>query len=620
MRRLLCLLPLLVACAVPSAAAAQSTVRVQGTTDTTDSGLVAEVIKPGFEATYPQYKLQYIAVGTGQALTNARAGQGDAVLTHAPTSEKKFVDDGYSSEPTGRAIMFNDYVIIAQNRDPAGVTAGARHDAVHALELVAQAGQAGNAIWVSRGDDSGTHVQEGLMWAQTTGVPTHSLGAGRAEPDGDGNPATTDDTPAWYKKAALGQAKTVQVANQCNFGDPRDRCYVMTDRGTFDRQTQIAAIGGMKIVSDRNSDGARGGPNLLINPFHVYAVSPAKQPAVNLSGALAFLDYLTSPAFQNALASYPSAANPRFFADAYPDLAINSPALPARINAGDAISVTGTLVNRLPGAGAVSAPLSLEQSLGIPGSPFAPEPGTFGSIAGGASDGNGNLGFTVAPTRSGAVRVAFPRSGDLSPTTYPVGNVSVGAVVNLQKATASYRRLRVQGALLPASGRRAATLRVEGRRPDVGGPVQFSSQALPSASGGYDVAFKIPTGRWLVKVAYQDPGTVEPAETREVAVNIPGRVSLKLDKLNTLKKHRVRVRGSFSPKAAGRKARVELFAHRRGAKGGFKRIATKHPKKGGSRYAFTVTLRPGKWQLRVRYRHAGVVDTTTSRKRSVSVR
>ena len=618
MRKLLCLLPLLTACALPSVAAAQTDVRVQGTTDTTDSGLVDDVIKPGFEAAYPQYRLQYIAVGTGQALTNARAGQGDAVLTHAPTSEATFVSDGYSYEPFGRAIMFNDYVIITQERDSAGVQAVANHDAVTALERIAAAGEAGDAFFISRGDNSGTHVQEGLMWAQSD-VPTHSLGAGREEPDGNGD-GTGTDVPAWYKKAGVGQAATVQVMNQCNFGDPRDRCYGMTDRGTYDRQTQIGAISGMKIVVEKNSAAARGGEQLLTNSFHTYAVNPAKIPSVNLAGALAFLDYLTSPGFQDALLSYPNTTNPRFFPDAFPQFARTSAALPGSIRAGDAITVAGTLINRYPGAGAVpGSPASLQGSLGVPGSPFAPQSGTFAELASTTSDSDGAIGFTVHPTRSGAVRVALPRYRDLSPTSFPVGTVNVGATVDLQSATPSYRQVRLRGQVQPASDRHAGSVTVIGTRLPSGSATRFTQQALPSSGAGFDVTTRLSHGRWRLKVQYQDPGVVDIGESRVLEVVVPGRTSVTRPRLRALSRHRVRVTGSFSPSAVGRRARIDVFA-RRGTTGGFKRVASAHPSKGQRRYSFTVTLRPSRWQIKARYQHTGIVDTATSSARSVSVR
>src|SRR5690349_3258411 len=107
-RAFVTLIAVLVAAAVPPLAHA-SDVIVQGTTDVRDAGLLDDVIIPGFQKAYPQYTLKYVAVGTGQALTNAEAGQGDAVLTHAPTQEQDFVSAGYSAEPSGRAIFYSDY-------------------------------------------------------------------------------------------------------------------------------------------------------------------------------------------------------------------------------------------------------------------------------------------------------------------------------------------------------------------------------------------------------------------------------------------------------------------------------------------------------------------------------
>ena len=305
MRRLLLLLSLLAVVAVPASACA-SDVIVQGTTDVRDAGLLDDVIAPGFAAAYPQYTLKYIAVGTGQALANARAGQGDAVLTHAPTQEATFVADGFSAEPVGRAVFYSDYVILGPAGDPVGVLANAPHDAVTAFERIAAAGAAGTANFVSRGDNSGTNTQEKLIFSLGT-TKLNSAG----EPIG-----------SWYHKAGLGQADTVKVADQCPFAGGGS--YEMTDRGTFNRLVSQGAIGALGIVADRNDPGARGGLNLLLNPFSAYAVNPAKVPGVNVDGAKAFLDYLTSPALQARLATYPSAAQPAFFADARPAFTLGS--------------------------------------------------------------------------------------------------------------------------------------------------------------------------------------------------------------------------------------------------------------------------------------------------------
>ncbi|HMD45003.1 MAG TPA: substrate-binding domain-containing protein, partial [Acidimicrobiales bacterium] len=106
---------------------------VQGGTTPTDSGLLQNVIEPGFKKMYPQYNLQYVSVGTGQAITNAENGEADAVFTHSATLENSFVASGYSYEPGGRLVMSSDFVTVGANSDPAGVLTGPSHDVVAAF-------------------------------------------------------------------------------------------------------------------------------------------------------------------------------------------------------------------------------------------------------------------------------------------------------------------------------------------------------------------------------------------------------------------------------------------------------------------------------------------------------
>src|SRR6185503_6619049 len=113
---------------------------------------------------FPQYDLKFIAVGTGQAITNARAGQGDVLIGHSPALERQFVRDGFSDEPIGRTVMWNDFVIVGPASDPAGILRRARTDAVGAFEAIAAAGAAGKANFVSRGDKSGTNTKELDIW------------------------------------------------------------------------------------------------------------------------------------------------------------------------------------------------------------------------------------------------------------------------------------------------------------------------------------------------------------------------------------------------------------------------------------------------------------------------
>ena len=615
------LIAIAAAALTPSLADA-SDIRVQGTTDTTDSGLVQDVIQPGFERAYPQYTLKYIAVGTGQALTNARSGQADAVLTHAPSAEAQFVADGYSAEPVGRAIMFNDYVITGRTADPAGVASAAPHDAVRALEVIAEAGAAGHAVFVSRGDNSGTHIQEGLMWALST-VPTHPIGAagsGRREPDANGD-GTGTDIPDWYKKAGVGQAATVKVASECNFGEPRDRCYAMTDRGTYDRQVEIGAISDVKVVTEHNAATARGGDQLLTNPFSAYAVSPAKVDSVNLPGAMAFLDYLTSEDFQTALNTYPSAEKQRFFPDALPRLDLAGPPLDARIDAGQKVTVAGTLFNRYPGSGAVGgAPLTLQGTLGLAGPLFGPVDPGFADLDRQTTDGGGRVLFTATPNRSGDLRASFARFGALSPTTIPVGRVRVAAVVDLQKADASHRRVRLRGVARPGAHRDAASLTVLATPVGAGGGERTISEQRLGAGEAFDVAAGLPPGRWRVRLRYADPRAVESGDSRSLDVTVPGAAAVALSSVRRLSDGRIRTKGTFTPGATGTAARVIVEARRSGSSAAYKRVTAVRPARGSRRYTATFRLRPGRWQLRSRYRNPGVIETTSSSSRRVSAR
>jgi tungstate transport system substrate-binding protein len=640
-RHLLRLLVVGIAFLFVAAPAGASDVRVEGTTDTTDSGLIQDVIQPGFEAAFPQYTLKYHATGTGAALTNARAGQADAVLTHAPSSEAQFVSDGFSLEPFGRATFFNDYILIGHNADPASVAGNDPHDAVSAMEAIAAA--AGNATWISRGDNSGTHVQEGVMWCMTSGVPVHSLGSGRCEPD-DGS----GGIPSWYKKTGVGQAQSVQVTAECNFPPASaDSCYSMTDRGTYDNLQSQGAISGMKIVAEKNTPNARGGENLLINPFHVYAVNP-NNPAFagkginfNTDGALAFMDYLTSPDLQQRLLSYPSTANPRFIPDATPQVQVNS--VPDSIGAGDSVNVNAKLINKLPGAGPVQGAATLLQFAGgINNSVFGPLDPTFGDVASATTDGAGNVALSAKPERSGTLRLSIPRFQDLTATTVDVGSTRVRASVDLQSASVTPTGVRLQGRLAPTGGRRSATLNVVGQASGIT-PTTVQSLNLPDSSDSFDTTVPLGAGTWTLKMVYSDPTAVEGAESRSVEVIVPAalvppaaitpasltRASIRLGLRR--RAARLTLTGALNPAVTGNGASVQVLERKlssTGAKGAakakraprFKRVATKTLRNGASKYSVSITLGRGRWQLKTRYRNPGVVRTADSRARSVSVR
>ncbi len=500
----------IVALALPAAARA-SDVIVQGTTDVRDAGLLDDIIAPGFHAAFPQYTLKYIAVGTGQALTNAEAGQGDAVLTHAPTLEAQFVANGFSKESSGRAIFYSDYVILGPNSDPAGVLSGAAHDSAHAFELIAAAGDQGKANFVSRGDNSGTNVEEKAIWKLTSGVALNTAG----------EPGSGSTNSPWYHKAGTGQAQTVTLTDQCPFSG--GGCYEITDRGTFNRLVANHAISSLKVVSDKNDPSARGGVNLLVNSFHAYAVNPAKVPSVNVAGATAFLDYLTSPAFHARLASYPNTQQPAFFADARPTLKLTSKALPTHVVAGTRLKVAGTLTNNLPGAAPLTGSVLAFQTSHLASifkAAAGPSPATV--LAHDTVNAQGQFSFSVPASRSGPLQISFPLTHDLSASTYALGKISVTAKVSLSSASVSGGKVRLTGRALPSTQRdRAAELVVLARRAGGKRFAKVKSFSARNHASKFTLTVKLSSGTWQLRVQYRDNKVVKPGTSAARSVSVP---------------------------------------------------------------------------------------------------
>jgi len=516
-----------------------SPVIVQGTTDIRDAGLLEDVIEPGFAAAYPQYELKYIAVGTGVAIAAAKAGQGDALMVHAPSQEKPFVEEGYSLEPRGRAVFYSDYVIPGPLDDPAEVLTKAPHNAVLAYELIAKAGEEGKANFVSRGDNSGTNTQEIAIW-KLTHVELNSKG----EP----GPAGTTATDSWYQKAGQGQAQTVQITQQCPFSG--GGCYEMTDRGTFNRLVANGTVTDLQIVSQDNEASAPGGMNLLTNPFTAYAINPASQPgvAINVEGAKAFLAYLTSEEFQDELASYPNTTSPAFFADARPKMTSNS--VSGDFDAGAKFTLGGTITSTLPGAQAISGvPVNVQEA------PFG-QPSNYATIASGTTDATGAWSVEVTATRTGTLRVEMPdteaawpdldvtpliSSGGLTQTFVPAGQIGnlrdvpggqtppssqgpspVKGSVAVNKPTTKGRVVTLRGRISPASSPAdAAGLVIQGRK--LGTKQKFHALKKVRAREGiaYKLGVKLKAGKWKLRVRYQNPGVVTaPVTSRVVSVSV----------------------------------------------------------------------------------------------------
>jgi tungstate transport system substrate-binding protein len=387
-------LVLVVVAAAPTLA--DNTLIVQGTTSVRDTSLLTQLLIPAFQQAHPEITLKYIAVGSGQAITNAELGQGDALLTHEPIGEAQFVAGGYASGP-GRLVWYSKFVLAGPAEDPAGIAKAAAHDPVTALELIAKAGAAGKADFVSRGDASGTNVKELTMW---------SLGATPLAPNGE--PASSS---GWYHKAQTGMGATLRVAEQCPFAS--HECYVLTDLPTLRALQRTQAVTHLRVLEQGAEASARGGAFININPFHYYVVNPAKTGHGNVGAAEIFGDFLTSPQFQRALLSYPTPSERYFTPTARPRISLMTrwPTSPVRV---PQLRLAGVAASMLPGAKSLHDTISLLRRKGAGWVRVTRTPlGAGGAFA-----------MTIRP-RSGFYRLSVPARADLQLQTRDLGSLRV---------------------------------------------------------------------------------------------------------------------------------------------------------------------------------------------------
>ena len=247
----------------------QKNIILATTTSTQDSGLL-DVLIPIFEKK-TGYFVKTIAVGSGQAMAMGQKGEADVMLVHSPDAEKKFVEEGYGINR--RLIMHNDFIIIGPADDPAkikGVKASAE-----ALRKIAAAG----ALFVSRGDNSGTHAKEKTLWKQAEITP-----AGQK----------------WYQETGLGMGQTLNVAAE-------KKGYTLADRGTY-----------LALKKNIPLDILVEGDAILLNIYHVIEVNSKMWPKVNAAGAKAFADFMVSKQTQEIIKTFgvDKFGSPLFFPDA----------------------------------------------------------------------------------------------------------------------------------------------------------------------------------------------------------------------------------------------------------------------------------------------------------------
>ena len=234
--------------------AAQEHLRLATTTSTENSGLLGSLL-PTFEEAF-HLEVDVVAVGSGQALKLAENGDADVVLSHAPVLEEAFVANGFGVNRRG--VMYNDFVIVGPPGDPAGIR-GAK-SAVEALRTIA----AKQAPFLSRGDESGTHVKEKELWA-----------AAGITPSG-----------AWYRSAGVGMGQLLQMADETG-------AYTLTDRGTYVSRKQK---GDLVIVVENDPR--------LFNPYSIIATNPARHPTAKYIAAMQLIAWMTSPEGQRRIAAF----------------------------------------------------------------------------------------------------------------------------------------------------------------------------------------------------------------------------------------------------------------------------------------------------------------------------
>ena len=225
------------------------------TTSTQDSGLL-DVLVPMFEE-QTGYKLQTIAVGSGEAMKMGEEGNADVLLVHAPSAEETFMQAGNGADRF--LVMHNDFVIVGPSTDPAAIKG--MTSATDAFRAIYKVG----APFVTRGDDSGTHKKELTLW-KSAGL----------DPAGQ----------SWYMETGQGMGASMTVASE-------KEAYILTDRATYLANRDHYKL---ELLVERDQS--------MLNVYHVITVNQVKWPSVNYEGALAFAKFLTAPATQDVIGQF----------------------------------------------------------------------------------------------------------------------------------------------------------------------------------------------------------------------------------------------------------------------------------------------------------------------------
>jgi tungstate transport system substrate-binding protein len=550
----------------PAAHAADPTVlMVVGTSDVSDSGLMANVIMPGFAAAQSNYVIQYKGEGTGAAIIDAEAGKYAALIVHAPSLENQFVAGGYSlNNDYGRAIFWGDYILAGAASDPAGITAnGDTNNIVKSYADVAAAGVAGKAVFESRAGTPGTTVAEHQIWAAMntanevptgvqlctvsvangggmTPIQAGSTGAGAA---GAACPATVVP-PSWYVINSATQAANIHDADVCASPGNND-CYVFTDRGTFDNvqsgKNPLSTPTSLKLYTQNDTKSTEDPTGtLLVNTFHSYAINPAATSgttATDPAGATALLNYLTSPAAQAAIAQYqidPITKLPDFRPDAAPT--VTTADLPAVIDPSKDVTLTGSVQNVVPGTPAlagVKVTLMGQVNATPSAAPAVVATATTGHL------GNFTMSFAAPVERTYTVTTPaldgvleypaiHPPFGDQLqatstpvPTTTGVASPAVQGGFRSVKANGKAGKLTVSGSLLPKERGTAGTVNVYAKVATGSHAYHLiGTQQLANGVKAFSLSVKQQPRAYLYYAQYANPGYIETGKSTPASVTV----------------------------------------------------------------------------------------------------
>jgi tungstate transport system substrate-binding protein len=259
-----------IAAAIATPAIAQDkSIIVASTTSTYDSGLFGHILPIFTKQTGIEVKV--VSQGTGQALETARRGDADVVFVHAKTLEERFVADGFGVKRF--PVMYNDFVLIGPKSDPASIRGG--KDIAVALTAIKNK----RALFVSRGDKSGTHLAELNLWKA-------------ADVD------IAKDKGSWYREIGQGMGAALNSASASNG-------YVLSDRATW---LAFKNRGELEISVE--------GDTRLFNQYGVILVNPQKHKHVKAAMGQTFIDWIVSPDGQKAIADFKIGGEQLFFPNA----------------------------------------------------------------------------------------------------------------------------------------------------------------------------------------------------------------------------------------------------------------------------------------------------------------